>query len=59
MTTHHISKGIVFIFSIGRIGEFTGEKLDSKCLYIFDCYVAFVLKYIEKLSMKVERVIEK
>ncbi len=28
-------------------------------LYIFDCYVAFMLKYIEKLSMKVKRVIEK
>lgn len=48
----YLKNGIEFIFTIRKNGN-------SKCLYIFDCYVDFVLKYIEKLSMKVERVIEK
>ena len=54
----NLKKGIKFIFTI-RKKYIIGEKLDSMYLQIFDCYVAFVLKYIEKLSMKVERVIEK
>ncbi|EIT2197025.1 hypothetical protein L1U10_002740, partial [Enterococcus faecalis] len=54
-----LKKGIEFIFTIRKKENITGEKLDSMYLYIFDCYVAFVLKYIEKLGMKVERVIEK
>ncbi len=60
MMMYRISKkGIEFIFTIREKGNITGEKLDSKYLYFFDCYVTFVLKYIEKLSIKVEGVIEK
>jgi hypothetical protein len=53
MTMQHISKMALSLF-------LPYEKMGiARCLYIFDCYVDFVLKYIEKLSMKVERVIEK
>jgi hypothetical protein len=53
MTMQHISKMALSLF-------LPYEKMGIASVFIFfDCYVDFVLKYIEKLSMKVERVIEK
>jgi hypothetical protein len=49
MTMQHISKMALSLFLPYE------KNGNSKCLYIFDCYVDFVLKYIEKLSMKVEK----